>query len=75
MIERRVEAEERDATLARRRQERLTDLGPAPRRQLEAGVPILYRVNGEPIEEYPDGSRYIVHLADGGRSTVHLREL
>ncbi len=61
--------------LARRRQERITDLGPTPRLQLEAGVPILYDVNGEPIKEYPDGSRFVVRLLDGGQSDVHIREL
>ncbi len=65
----------REEKLALRRQERVTDLGSTPCRQLEAGVPILYRVDGEPIKEYPDGSRFVVRLIDGGHSDVHLREL
>ena len=72
MLARKAADEEK---LARRRQERLTDLGPTPRQQLEAGVPILYDVDGEPVKEYPDGRRFVVRLIDGGHSDVHVREL
>ncbi len=61
--------------LAKRRRERVVDLGPSPLRQLEAGFPVLYRIAGDYIEEHPDGRRYVVQLTDGGRSTVYLREV
>ncbi len=65
----------RDDKLARRRQERVADLGPTPLRQLEAGFPILYDMDGESIKEYPDGSRFVVRLIEGGQSDLHVHEL
>ncbi|MGH7748076.1 MAG: hypothetical protein ACREQ5_25460 [Candidatus Dormibacteria bacterium] len=74
MIERKSDAE-REAKLAGRREKRLTELGPTPLEQLAAGVPILYNgADGELIEEYPDGSRFLARLTDGGHTTIHLRE-
>lgn len=42
--------------------------------QLAGGMPILYRVDEEAVEEFPDGSRYVVELLDGGRATRRVRE-
>ena len=61
--------------LAQRRRDRVTDLGPGARRQLDAGFPVLYDVDGESVKEYPDGRRYVVRLIDGGQSDVHVRQI
>ena len=61
--------------LARRRQERLTELEPEALRRLEAGEAIRYDLNGELVKEYADGRRFVVHPANAERPDAHIREL
>jgi hypothetical protein len=61
--------------LARRRRDRVTNLGPGARRRLDAGFPVPYDVDGEPVKECPDGRRCVVRLIDGGQSDVHVRQI
>lgn len=69
-----IEGTTHEERLARRRAERPTILPLTALDQLAGGVPILYRVDEEAVEEFPDGSRYVVELIDGGRSTRRVRE-
>ena len=70
-----IEGATREAQLARRRTERRSILPLTALDQLAAGVSIFYRREQHEVEELPDGSRYVVELINGGRSTRRLREL
>lgn len=68
--------EPREAKFAKRRRDRAAELSPEQLSLLEAGNSILYQLDGEPIREYPDGSRFVVRAAADGRSgEVHVREV
>jgi hypothetical protein len=50
------------------------EYGPEAIRRLEAGYSICYMLDGELVEEYPSGERYVIRVEDDGSAT-HLRRL
>jgi len=68
-----IEGTTREERLSRRRAERQTILPLSALDQLAAGVSIFYADDELDVEELADGSRYVVELVDGGKSTKRIR--